>query len=106
MAEYFDDLETRDPAAREAALFAALPAAVTAALRAPGWRAHLGAIDPATITSPEALARLPVLLKAVLPELQRHTPPFGCFIADPPSSFGHLFTSPGPIFEPEGHGPD
>ncbi len=106
MAEYFDDLETRDPAAREAAWFAALPAAVAGALRAPGWRAHLGAIDPATITTPEALARLPVLRKADLPELQRQTPPFGGLIADPPNSFGHLFTSPGPIFEPEGHGPD
>jgi phenylacetate-CoA ligase len=106
MPEYFDDLETRDPAAREAALFAALPAAVAGALRAPGWRAHLGAIDPATITCPEALARLPVLRKADLPELQRETPPFGGFIADPPSAFRRLFTSPGPIFEPEGHGPD
>jgi phenylacetate-coenzyme A ligase PaaK-like adenylate-forming protein len=106
MAEYFDDLETRDPAVREAALFAALPAAITGALRAPGWRAHLGAIDPSTITNPEALARLPVLRKADLPELQRQAPPFGDFIADPPGSFGHLFTSPGPIFEPEGHGPD
>jgi phenylacetate-CoA ligase len=106
MAEFFDDLETRDPAAREAALFAALPAALAGALRAPGWRQHLGAINPTTIINPEALARLPVLRKADLPELQRRSPPFGGFIADRPSSFGRLFTSPGPIFEPEGHGSD
>ena len=106
MAEYFDELETRDPAVRQAALFAALPAAIAGALRAPGWRAHLGAIDPETMTSPEALARLPVLRKADLPELQRRAPPFGGFMADPPNSFSRLFTSPGPIFEPEGHGPD
>jgi hypothetical protein len=74
MAEFFDDLETREPAAREAALFAALPAAVAGALRAPGWREHLGAIDPTTIINPEALARLPVLRKADLPEPQRRGP--------------------------------
>src|SRR5690349_18591738 len=106
MAEYFDDLETRDPDGRQAALFAALPAAVAGALRAPGWRNHLGAIDPATITNPDALARLPVLRKSALPEMQRQSPPFGDFIAEPPGSFGRLFTSPGPIFEPEGHGSD
>ena len=31
---------------------------------------------------------------------------FAGFVPAPPSAFGRLFTSPGPIFEPEGRGPD
>jgi len=33
--------------------------------------------------------------------LQRAAPPFGGLVSGPPGSFGRLFTSPGPIFEPE-----
>jgi phenylacetate-CoA ligase len=106
MAEHFDELERRDPAARDAALFARLPAAVEAALRAPGWRAHLGTVDPAAMVDRAALARLPVLRKSDLPALQKAAPPFGGFVPEPIGSFGRLFTSPGPIFEPEGTGPD
>ena len=46
--DHYDALETRDPAAREAALFARLPAMLRAALNAPGWRRHLGAIEPSS----------------------------------------------------------
>jgi phenylacetate-CoA ligase len=106
MPEYYDELERRDPAAREAALFARLPYVAEVALRAPGWRAHLGEIDPAALTSREALARLPVLRKSDLPSLQRQAPPFGGLVPGPISGFGRLFTSPGPIFEPEATGAD
>ncbi len=105
-AEYFDARETRDPAAREHDLMARLPALVEAALMAPGWRAHLGNIDPREINSRAALARLPVLRKGDLIELQRDAPPFGGFIPGPKSAFGRMFTSPGPIFEPEGRHDD
>ena len=47
-----------------------------------------------------------MLRKSDLPALHRAEPPFGGFLADPIGSFGRLFTSPGPIFEPEGTGPD
>jgi phenylacetate-CoA ligase len=106
MADHYDDLERRDPAARDAALFARLPAVVEAALRAPGWRSHLGPVDPSGFIDRAALARLPVLRKSDLPALQRAAPPFGGFVPEPIGSFGRLFTSPGPIFEPEGTGPD
>ncbi|MGE5338824.1 MAG: phenylacetate--CoA ligase family protein [Gemmatimonadota bacterium] len=105
-AEYFDARETRDPAAREHDLMMRLPALLEAALAAPGWRAHLGDIDPREINSRAALARLPVLRKGDLIELQRNAPPFGGFIAGPMSAFGRMFTSPGPIFEPEGRHDD
>jgi phenylacetate-CoA ligase len=106
VAEHYDELERRDPAAREEALFARLPAVIEAALGAPGWRAHLSTVDPASINSRAALATLPVLRKSDLPALQKLALPFGGFVSGPIGGFGRLFTSPGPIFEPEGTGPD
>lgn len=106
MSEHYDDLETRPPEAREADLFARLPAVLTAALATPGYGAHLSGIDPAAITDRNALAELPVLRKADLPALHRERPPFGGFTTAAIGSFGRLFTSPGPIFEPEGSGTD
>jgi phenylacetate-CoA ligase len=102
MTEHYDALETRDPAEREAALFAQLPETLRRALAAPAYANLLRGTDPATITSRDALARLPVLRKSDLPALHRAAPPFGGFVADKPGSFARLFTSPGPIFEPEG----
>jgi phenylacetate-CoA ligase len=72
----------------------------------PGWADHLSGVDAAAVTSREALARLPVLRKTVLHELQAKRPPFGGFATAPASAFARVFMSPGPIFEPEGHGAD
>jgi len=106
MTEHFDARETRDPEARERDLAARLPALVRAALSAPGWRAHLGDIDARDIDSRAALAKLPILRKGELIDLQKARPPFAGFVAGPMSAFGRLFTSPGPIFEPEGRHDD
>jgi phenylacetate-CoA ligase len=106
MSDYFDAHDTRAPAEREAALFRRLPALLNAALKAPAYAERLKGIDPASATSREALARLPILRKSELPGLQKANPPFGGFVHEPLSSFGRLFTSPGPIFEPEGRGED
>jgi hypothetical protein len=46
MPEFYDARDTQDPAAREAALLARLPALVANAVAAPGWARHLGAMDP------------------------------------------------------------
>lgn len=104
--DHYDTLETRDPAAREADLFDRLPAAIAAALAAPAYAARLAGMDPAAIADRAALAGLPVLRKADLPALHKASPPFGGFVAAPLSAFGRLYTSPGPIFEPEGTGCD
>lgn len=101
MTEHYDALETRQPAEREAALFARLPDVLRQAMAAPAYAAHLAGFDPASITSRAALARLPLLRKSELPALHRAAPPFGGFVAAHPGSFARLFTSPGPIFEPE-----
>ncbi|HEY7385843.1 MAG TPA: AMP-binding protein [Beijerinckiaceae bacterium] len=106
MPDHFDQLETRDPAEREADLFARLPRALATALEAPAWRDRLGGIDAASIDGRDALARLPVLRKSELPALQKAVPPFGGLVAAPLSAFGRLFASPGPIVEPEGREPD
>ena len=99
--DHYDALETRAPAMREAELFSRLPDVLRKAMAAPAYAERFRGIDPAGVTSRAALARLPVLRKAELPALHKASPPFGGFVTDPPGSFGRLFTSPGPIFEPE-----
>ncbi len=107
MGDYFDELETRDPGEREAALFRRLPGAVAHAMEAaPGWAAFLQGIDPARIVDRAALAELPVLRKSALMAAQKADPPFGGFIAGAPGDYGRVFMSPGPIWEPQGAGPD
>ncbi|HUD25706.1 MAG TPA: AMP-binding protein [Burkholderiaceae bacterium] len=106
MAEHFDALETRDPAVRERDLARRLPRLIAAALRVPGWRRQLGQVDPASIDSRAALARLPLLRKSGLIALQQATPPLADLVAAPLSDFGRLFASPGPIYEVEGRHDD
>ncbi len=101
MADYYDALETRSPAEREASLFAQLPKVLKLAAQSPAYAERLKDVDLASITSREALATLPILRKAELPALQKAALPFGGFVAEAPGSFGRLFTSPGPIFEAE-----
>jgi phenylacetate-CoA ligase len=101
MTEHYDALETREPGEREAGLFGRLPELLRKAMAAPAYAERLAGIDPAEITDRAALARLPLLRKSDLPALHKTAPPFGGFVAGPAGSFGRLFTSPGPIFEPE-----
>ena len=101
MTGHYDALETRDPAERDADLFSRLPGALRMAMAAPAYAERLKGIDPSAITSRAALARLPVLRKSELPALHKAAPPFGGFVSGRPGSFARLFTSPGPIFEPE-----
>jgi phenylacetate-CoA ligase len=106
MTGHLDARETRDPAERERDLLARLPALIESALPAPGWRQHLGAVEPRAIDSRAALAQLPVLRKSELTRLQKESPPFGGFVPGPVQAYGRLFSSPGPIYEPEGRHDD
>ncbi|MEI8302500.1 MAG: AMP-binding protein [Burkholderiales bacterium] len=104
---FYDDLETREPEAREGALMARLPGLVSLAQRdAPGWARRLAGVDAAAVASRKALAALPVLRKSELKDLQQAEPPFGGLTTLPPGRMGHLYLSPGPIFDPEGARPD
>jgi phenylacetate-CoA ligase len=101
MSDHYDAREIRDPAQREAELFARLPDVLRHAMAAPAYAERLGGVDPAAVTSRAALAGLPVLRKSELPALHKAVPPFGGLVASPAGSFARLFTSPGPIFEAE-----
>jgi phenylacetate-CoA ligase len=101
MTDHYDARETRDPGQRESELFSRLPDVLRHAMAAPAYAERLRGVDAASVTSRAALAGLPVLRKSELPALHKAAPPFGGFVANPPSAFARLFTSPGPIFEPE-----
>jgi len=102
----FDALERRDPQERERDLMARLPQLLERARSAPGWAAILDGVDPQRVTSRAALAELPITRKADLKSLQRRAMPFGGLAATPTGALARVFVSPGPIFDPEGRGPD
>ena len=106
MTGHYDRLEIRDPAVREREQFAQMPAAIAHAMTAPGWAKHLVGTDAKAISSRAALARLPIFRKADLVALQKAYPPFGGLNVTEASKVRRLLMSPGPIFEPEGEGPD
>ena len=70
MADHYDALESRDPAAREQALLSALPALITRATQAPGWSEILRGVTAGDITTRAALEQLPVTRKSSLKDLQ------------------------------------
>jgi len=106
MPEHYDDLEIRAPAVRVREMFASLGGLIARAKEAPGWARHLSGVDPKSVTSPEALAKLPVLRKSDISALQKEHPPFGGLNVTPAARAKRLLMSPGPIFEPEGEGRD
>ena len=106
-----DTLETRDPAEREAALMAALPAQLRAAMALPAMARRLGRIDADSVTTRVALAQLPVTRKHELLQCQQAERGGDVFAGF--SALGwnaqralrparRVFQSPGPIYEPEG----
>jgi phenylacetate-CoA ligase len=107
MSEFFDALETRDPAQRDADWARALPQQIAHAQgQTSAFAEILRGVDATQITSREALAQLPVTRKHELLErqkAQRAKDPFGGFSAlvrGP--KMQRIFASPGPIYEPEG----
>ncbi len=64
--------------------------------------AQLEGIDAKTIDSFEQLAELPLRRKSELIDQQRDGAPFGGMNGTPVKRLAKIFTSPGPIFEPEG----
>jgi len=101
MTKFFDALETRDPAEREAAQMAALAAQVAHAQRSsPAYAELLAGIEAPAVTSRAALAALPLTRKSSLATAQaaRRALRVGGFAAGVPR---RLFQSPGPLYEPE-----
>jgi phenylacetate-CoA ligase len=113
-ATYYDPLEARSSAQREAAALAALPALVRRAQGTAGGARRFGVVDAGSITTRQALARLPVLRKTELFEQQIAQraadtwDPLGGYSAigwrgmAAAGGARRVFQSPGPIYEPEG----
>lgn len=109
MTTFFDALETRSHADREAALMAALPSQIAhAQTHSSAFAAILRNVESHAVNARAALARLPVtrkheLLERQQAERQAGGDAFGGFSA---LSFGasmpRVFASPGTIYEPEG----
>jgi len=107
MTQHYDALETRDAGEREKIHFERLPRQLAYARERTAYYAKaLEGVDLASVTSREALAKLPVTRKSDLNALQGANLPFGGLNATPASKLARIFMSPGPIYDPEGRGPD
>ena len=113
MTDFYDALETRSPADREAAHMAALPAQVAhAQAHSPAMRDLLAGVDASAVTHRAALARLPVTRKGDLHERQKAGRAAGKDVFGGFAAVGYgaqmprVFASPGPIYEPEGTAKD
>jgi len=110
-SEFFDELETRDPAARERAQFQALVEQIANAKQnAPALAEILAEVEPAAIGDRAALARLPVIRKSELTDRQKRDfgdrNPFGGLTTTATGNLARIFASPGPIYDPEAMRPD
>jgi phenylacetate-CoA ligase len=97
--------ETMSPGARERYQTDWLTALLEHAwAHAPGVRRRLeqAGLAPKDFRSTDDLARLPVIRKNAMPELQKADPPFGGFCTVPLAKLRKIFVSPGPILEPMG----
>lgn len=99
---FYDDLETRTAKERARDLKTALPDLIGRAQTLGGYAVSLADVDSFKITTPQALADLPVLRKSDLGAAQKAKPPLGGFSTGI-SQFSHIFQSPGPIYEPGSH---
>ena len=115
MTTFPDPRETRNPAEREADLFARLGKQIMhAKSTTAAFAKSLAGIDADNIRDRRALAQLPVIRKSELLALQQASraakgDPFGGFAAlgfagwgAPARRAAHIYASPGPIYEPEG----
>ena len=109
MTDFYDALETRSTADREAAHMAALPTQVAhAQAHSAAMRELLAGVDAKSISNRAALARLPVTRKGDLHERQKTGRAGGKDVFGGFAAVGYgvqmprVFASPGPIYEPEG----
>ncbi|HUU72176.1 MAG TPA: AMP-binding protein [Burkholderiales bacterium] len=103
MTDFYDDLETRSPEQREQALLGSLPGHIAhAKWKAPYFGKLLKQVDPEAVRDRSALASIPVTRKSDLIALQKESPPFGGMTSVAHGDLGRIFSSPGPIYDPQG----
>jgi phenylacetate-CoA ligase len=101
MKDFYDILETRDPAEREQDLIKRVSDQVAhARSNTTAYARILADVDPKAIDSRQAIAALPVTRKSELMALQQKNRPFGGFSAVSGPDLAYIFASPGPIYEP------
>lgn len=115
---FYDALETRDPAQRERDALAALPPLLRRVQATAAGAERLGRVDADAITTRQAFAKLPVLRKGEVHQRQQAGraaatwDPLGGISAigwrgtAAAQGARRVYQSPGPIYEPEGLGPD
>lgn len=57
------------------------------------------------LQSPDDIRKFPILKKSDLPGIQSGNPPFGGLITVTPGHLRRIYSSPGPIYDPDGHLP-
>ena len=103
MDEYYDALETQDPAVREENLFASLAAQLRHAKdHSKAYSALLDGFDIESVNDWSALTRLPLTRKSEIAKSQADLPPLGGYSTPALAGFYNIFASPGGIFEPGG----
>ena len=103
MDEYYDALETQDPAVREENLFASLAAQLRHAKdHSKAYSALLDGFDIESVNDWSALTRLPLTRKSEIAKSQADLPPLGGYSTPALAGFYNIFASPGGVFEPGG----
>ncbi|HBZ19481.1 MAG TPA: AMP-dependent synthetase, partial [Betaproteobacteria bacterium] len=99
---FLDLSETRTDDEREAQLLARLKKQVGHAQKnSEYFKERLKGINPNSLIDRESICQIPVTRKADLKAIQAKAPPFGGLTTSPISKLARLFSSPGPIYEPQ-----
>lgn len=107
MPAHFDAEETRAPEVREKALFGVLRTLLASVVETtPALRQQLDGISIDAMADRQSLQSVPVIRKGDLVALQAKAPPFAGLTSVSAGRLKRLLVSPGPIFDPEGHGKD
>jgi phenylacetate-CoA ligase len=100
--EFFDELETMSPAAREKYLNQKLSETVEHAYQHAPAVTNLfkqAGVSPEQIRTVKDLEKLPITRKNDLIELQKTKPPYGEVLTIPHEDVERVFISPGPVYE-------
>ena len=102
MSEYYDALETRTNDERDTAHMANLQSQLAhAKANAPAYAESLAAYDVSQFVSTDSLSAYPVTRKSELISRQAAQRPFGGLTAFGQGQPKYIFSSPGPIYEPQ-----
>ena len=99
---FLDSSETRSEVDRETDLIQRFKKQVQhAQVNSDYFKERLKNIDPESIVDRDSICQIPVTRKTDLKAIQGKAPPFGGLTTAPLSSLARLFSSPGPIYEPQ-----